>query len=204
MPLAILYSDPDVVVVNKPTGIATIPERDGTAPNVRSRLETQRREALFVVHRLDKPVSGVLVFARHAHAHRHINKQFAQRQTQKTYVALVDGLVQPDSGRIDAPIRAYGSGRMGVDPARGKPCHTRFSVAQHSDAHTRLRLFPETGRRHQLRVHCYHIGHPILGDLRYGNATVQARHPRLFLHAHELTLTLPSGQLTTFTSPVPF
>ncbi|MEM6644971.1 MAG: RluA family pseudouridine synthase [Bacteroidota bacterium] len=200
----VLHCDPDVVVVDKPTGIATIPERDPAVPIVRHQLEAARGERLLVVHRLDKPVSGVLVFARHAEAHRHLNQQFAERHAQKTYIALVAGRVGPASGRIDAPIRAYGSGRMGVDAAKGKPCHTRFEVATHEDERTRLRLFPKTGRRHQLRVHCYHIGHPILGDRRYGDATAQAAYPRLFLHAHQLTLTLPTGKPTTFTSPVPF
>ncbi|MEM1093837.1 MAG: RluA family pseudouridine synthase [Bacteroidota bacterium] len=204
MPLTVLYSDSDAIVVDKPVGIATIPERDRAAPNVRHQLEAERGERLFVVHRLDKPVSGVLIFARHAHAHRHLNQQFAERHARKTYVALVGGHVEPASGRIDAPLRAYGSGRMGVDARRGKACRTRYEVVAQGDAHTRLLLFPETGRRHQLRVHCYHIGHPILGDLRYGDATAQAAYPRLFLHAHQLTVVLPSGKQPTLTSPMPF
>ncbi|GAB5521486.1 MAG: bifunctional tRNA pseudouridine(32) synthase/23S rRNA pseudouridine(746) synthase RluA [Rhodothermales bacterium] len=202
--LSILFEDADVVVIDKPLGIATIPERQADAPNVRHRLEAKRNETLFVVHRLDKPVSGVLVFARHTEAHRHLNRQFAQRHAQKTYVAVVEGHMTPATGLINAPIRAYGSGRMGVDVAKGKPSRTRFAVEKHDHNYTRLRLHPETGRRHQLRVHCYHLGHPILGDPRYGDPAQQAAYPRLFLHAHQLTLTLPSGALTTFTSPVPF
>jgi len=98
------------------------------------------------------------------------------------------------SGRINAPIREFGSGRMGVDPRRGKPSTTEWKLAERLDGATLLRVHPATGRRHQIRVHLYHIGHPILGDLRYGDRARQEGFPRLMLHALEIEFAPPAGE----------
>ena len=149
---------------------------------------------LFPVHRLDRGASGVIVFAKNAAAHRHLNGEFDRRAVAKTYLACVDGVLDVTSGRINAPIREFGSGRMGVDPRRGKPSTTEWKLAERLDGATLLRVHPATGRRHQIRVHLYHIGHPILGDLRYGDRVRQERFPRLMLHALAIEFALPSGE----------
>jgi RluA family pseudouridine synthase len=158
---------------------------------------------LFPVHRLDRGASGVIVFAKNAAAHRHLNGEFDRREVRKTYLALVDGVPSSNRGQINAPLREFGSGRMGVDPKRGKPSSTEWKVAERLDGATLLRVNPTTGRRHQIRVHLYHIGHPILGDLRYGDRARQEGCPRLMLHALEVGFALRSGERVTVEAPPP-
>ncbi|MCK7490048.1 MAG: pseudouridine synthase [Anaerotruncus sp.] len=122
----------------------------------------------------------------------------------KTYLALRRRRPRPSRrGRINAPIREFGSGRMGVDPRRGKPSSTEWKLAERLDGATLLRVHPATGRRHQIRVHLYHIGHPILGDPRYGDRARQERFPRLMLHALAIEFALPSGERVTVEAPAP-
>ncbi len=204
MELPILYEDDDLLVVYKPEGLAAIPERDPSQPSARRLLETSRGERLWVVHRLDKEASGVLLFARSAGAHRYMNTLFEQRQVRKLYRVLVHGRLASKQGQIQAPIRMYGSGRMGVDPDRGKPSETRYRVLAYLDeAYSLIEAWPLTGRRHQIRVHCYHIGHPIVGDSRYGDRSVQQRYPRLMLHAFSMRFRHPKGQELEIIAPVP-
>lgn len=199
-----MYQDAHVLVVHKPEGLATIPERDSSQPSAQRLLEQTRGERLWVVHRLDKEASGVLLFARNAEAHRYLNTLFEQRQVRKVYWALVHGRVEPTQGQIQAPIRMYGSGRMGVDPKRGKPSETRYRILEYlNETYTLLEAWPLTGRRHQLRVHCYHLGHPIVGDLRYGDRSRQQRYPRLMLHALCIRFRHFKGQELEIVAPVP-
>ena len=114
---------------------------------------------------------------------------------------MVDGTTSSNHGQINAPLREFGSGRMGVDPKRGKPSSTEWKLAERLDGATLVRVSPATGRRHQIRVHLYHIGHPILGDLRYGDRARQERFPRLMLHALSLEFALPSGERVTVEAP---
>jgi len=146
------------------------------------------------VHRLDKEVSGVMLYALHPEAHRFLNNAFEKREVHKTYQALVHGGITEDQGVITRAIREFGSGRMGVDDLKGKPSETRFSVLKRSDRFTLVELYPQTGRRHQLRVHLYSIGHPIVGDTRYGDKALQQGYPRLMLTSTGIDLTLPSGK----------
>lgn len=192
--IPVLFEDDDYLVVDKPEGLASIPERDPERPSLLGLLESERGAKLFVVHRLDKEVSGVIAFAKHADAHRHLNDLFSTREVHKTYVALVHGPVDRQRGVIDAPIRTFGSGRMGVDAARGKPSRTEYEVEERAGSYTRLRLRPVTGRRHQLRVHLYHIDHPIVGDPLYGDRALQQSYPRLMLHAHVLAFRDRAGR----------
>jgi tRNA pseudouridine32 synthase / 23S rRNA pseudouridine746 synthase len=171
--IPLLYMDERLLAVSKPEGVAAIPERQGDAACLRAILEAAFAAKLFVVHRLDKEVSGVIVFARDADMHRHLNLQFSERHVRKTYLALVEG-VTPVGGTIAARLREFGSGRMGVDHEGGKPALTRFRLQQRFPAHTLLEVLPDTGRRHQIRVHLYSIGHPIAGDSRYGDRQRQA------------------------------
>jgi len=176
------------VAVSKPVGIATIAERDLAAPCLRSELERELGEKVYVVHRLDKEVSGLVLFARTAEAHRELSMAFEKREVKKTYLALVHGRPSWESILADQPIFAFGSGRMGVDARRGKASETALSVLRLGEAHALVEAQPITGRRHQIRVHLYAAGHAIAGDLRYGERELQARYPRLMLHSHRLEL----------------
>lgn len=200
--LAVLFEDADVLAISKPEGLATIPERAGNTDSLLSILQSRTGGKLYVVHRLDKEASGVILFAKNAAAHRWLNGQFARREVAKTYVALAHGVIEEDRGRIDRPIREYGSGRMGIDVARGKPSSTAYEVVRRLERYTLLYVRPTSGRRHQIRVHLYGAGHPIVGDRRYGDREVQSRFPRLMLHASEVCFRLPSGASTTVASPI--
>lgn len=201
--IPIVHEDARIVVVDKPEGLSSIPERDVALPCVQRMLEAARCERLFVVHRLDKEVSGVLVFARDAEAHRILSMAFEERRVHKTYAAVAKGVIADDAGVIERPIAQFGSGRMGVDERRGKPSRTEFRVVRRRAAHTEVEAHPITGRRHQLRVHFYSIGHPLLGDPRYGDAREQATWPRLLLHALRVRLPHPDGGERTFEAEPP-
>lgn len=201
--MEILFENSDVLAVNKPEGIASIPERDPTKQSVRALLEAEGRGRLYVVHRLDKEVSGVLLLAKNPVAHRALNRQFELRQVRKIYLALVHGEVRQESGLIERPLRAFGSGRMGVDELRGKPSATEYRVVERMRGYTLLEVFPLSGRRHQIRVHLYSVGHPIVGDLRYGERAVSREFPRLMLHAWRVEFALPSGERAAVEAPLP-
>ena len=192
-----------MVAVDKPEGLASIPERDPAPKSLLTLLSSRVPVRLYVVHRLDKDVSGVILFAKHAAAHRHLNLQFDRRTVRKSYMALVHGSVEKDSGRVEAPIRPFGSGRVAVDGKKGKASCTEYRVVRRCPSHTLVRLHPLTGRRHQLRVHLYSIGHPVAGDKRYGDPELQKPYARLMLHAERIAFRLPSGNPVTVESPLP-
>lgn len=197
----VLYETDDYLAVDKPEGVVSIAQAGrGGLPGLLKDVFPGR---LFPVHRLDRDASGVIVFAKNAAAHRRLNGEFDRREVRKTYLAVVDGAVAGSRGQVNAPLREFGSGRMGVDPRRGKPSSTDWKVAERLDGATLLRVSPSTGRRHQIRVHLYHSGHPILGDLRYGDRARQERFPRLMLHALSLEFALPSGERVTVEAPPP-
>jgi len=198
----VVAEEPGLLVIDKPAGIATIPERDLGAPSLVRALEAARDERLFIVHRLDKEVSGLVVFARDAATHRALSMAFEHREVEKTYLAVLHGTLPWSEHLVDAPIAAFGSGRMGVRTRDGKPSQTRFSVRRRDPATTLVEANPTTGRRHQIRVHAYHLGHPIVGDLRYGDRAVQSRYERLFLHAWRLTVPI-GDERRTFEASVP-
>jgi tRNA pseudouridine32 synthase/23S rRNA pseudouridine746 synthase len=197
----VIYENGDVLAVDKPEGIVSIAQAgQGGLPEL---LKDVFPGKLFPVHRLDRGASGVIVFAKSAEAHRRLNGQFDRREVRKAYLALVHGVVAVNRGTINAPIRQFGSGRMGVDPRRGKPSSTEWKLVERLPAATLLRVQPATGRRHQIRVHLYHIGHPIVGDLKYGDRAVQEGFPRLMLHALEIEFALASGGRLTLEAPAP-
>jgi RluA family pseudouridine synthase len=192
--IPILYQDDGCVAALKPCGVASVPERAGDADCLCALLERQLGRRVFPVHRLDKEVSGVILYALTPEAHRFFNAAFERRDVAKTYLAVAHGAVGNDRGSILRPLREFGSGRMGVDDAKGKPSETRYDVMRRNDRFSLVRLHPLTGRRHQLRVHLYSIGHPIAGDSRYGDPALRAgAHPRLMLTSTGLALGLPSG-----------
>jgi len=199
----ILFENADFIVVNKPEGLAAIPEQHPQEPSLFERLCAERGETLFIVHRIDKDTSGLILFARNAEAHRHLSMEFETRRTRKVYRALVHGTIADDWGRIDKPLARFGSGRVGVNPQRGKPSLTEFKVVQRFPAHTLVEAYPKTGRRHQIRVHLYSLGHPIVGDRLYGDRAIQCDYPRMMLHAKTLTIRPPGGDELILEAPVP-
>ena len=192
--LHVLHDDDALLAASKPEGLATVPERQAPEDCLRARLERQVGARLLSVHRLDKPVSGVVVFARTAEAHRALSRQFETHTARKTYLALVQGVVAADEGGSDAPLREFGSGRSAVDPA-GRACRTRWRVLLRLPAATLLEVQPHTGRRHQIRAHLAWLGHPVVGDERYGTAE-HAKDARLGLHAHRLVVPHPADGRT--------
>lgn len=201
--IQILHHDADCVAVMKPAGVAAIPEKRDDLSCLSALLSAQLGTPVMPVHRLDKEVSGVMLYALHPEAHRFLNTAFEQRHVHKTYQALVHGVIAEDQGVITRPIREFGSGRMGVDDLKGKPSETRFSVLKRSDRFTLTELYPQTGRRHQLRVHLYSIGHPIVGDTRYGDKALQGGFSRLMLTSTGIDLTLPSGKRLLIENMIP-
>ena len=201
--IPILYQDDDCVAVMKPCGIAAVPERAGDEACLSALLARQLGSRAFPVHRLDKEVSGVILYALTADAHRVLNTLFERREVHKTYLAVVHGVMAADRGLIRRPIRAFGSGRMGVDDAKGKPSETRYEVLERGAAYSLVQAHPLTGRRHQIRVHLYSIGHPIAGDPLYGEPGLRAGHPRLMLTATGLSLHLPGGSVLSLRDVVP-
>ena len=204
----ILWSDDSLLAVNKPSGMLTLPDGyDRTLPHLRSILEPTFGR-LWIVHRLDRETSGIIVLGRSADAHRHLNTQFQEHRASKLYHALVAG--QPTWERYTAsdPLRQDGDRRHRtvVDPITGKPAITGFRVLRRLEGYSLLEAAPLTGRTHQIRTHLKHIGHPILGDPLYGDPTqpCHALLPRLGLHALSLTLIHPkTEQPTTFEAPYP-
>ncbi len=198
-----LYEDDDILAVNKPEGLVAVPERRRLDQSLFEMLCAERGEKLYIVHRIDRETSGVIVFARNAEAHRQLNRQFETRSVAKVYLALVHGVIGDDQGEIDKPLRQFGSGRVAVDAQRGKASLTEFRVLERLEAFTLVDVRPHTGRRHQIRVHFYNIGHPIVGDPLYGDKAIQSHYPRLMLHAWRLTLDLSAGKRMTVEAPVP-
>jgi tRNA pseudouridine32 synthase/23S rRNA pseudouridine746 synthase len=199
--IRVLFENADYLAADKPEGVVSVSKAGkGGLPEL---LKDVFPDKLYPVHRLDREASGVIVYAKNAEAHRLLNGQFDRREVRKSYLAVALGAIEANRGSINAPIREFGSGRMGVDAKRGKPSSTEWKVAERLDGATLVRVHPATGRRHQIRVHLYHIGHPIAGDLKYGDRVRQGRFPRLMLHALEIEFGLPSGERATVEAPVP-
>lgn len=199
----ILFENADLIAVNKPEGLAAIPEQNPQEPSLFERLCVERGETLLIVHRIDKDTSGVILFARNAEAHRRLNMEFETRRARKVYLALTLGVIADDWGKIDKPLARFGSGRVGVNAQHGKPSLTEYTVMRRFSSHTLVEAYPRTGRRHQIRVHLYSIGHPIVGDRLYGDRAIQRDYPRMMLHAKKLTIHAPSGEELTIEAPVP-
>lgn len=206
-PLQVIHQDAALLVLDKPSGLLSVP---GKAAEHRDCLELRVRaefpEAL-LVHRLDMDTSGVTVFARTRAAQRHLGLQFERRKVEKTYLAVVDGIVAQDSGTVELPLIVDWPNRplQMVDHDRGKPARTDWRVLARDDRTTRMELRPLTGRSHQLRVHMQSLGHSILGDRLYATPGARDRAPRLLLHASEIAFCHPlTGQQNHFHSHVPF
>lgn len=193
--------EPTWLAASKPVGIAAIPERSGDADCLQARLERETGGRLWVVHRLDKEVSGLILFARTAPAHRHLSMAFEHHKVDKAYQAGVHGEVVGEEGKIDLALREFGSGRTAPDPVNGKPCLTLWKVLERRPGKTLCEVNPRTGRRHQIRAHFYALGHPLIGDPRYGVRADQAAFPRLLLHAWRLRFQDESGREVSLELP---
>ena len=194
-PLEILLSDDSIIVVNKPSGLLSVP---GKSIEHRDCLETRLRAKLsdsLLVHRLDMDTSGVMIFARTADAQRNLGRQFEKRIIEKTYEACVSGSIKDDVGQIELPLIVDWPNRplQKVDFDTGKPALTNWKVIERENNTTRVALFPKTGRSHQLRVHMQQIGHTILGDRFYGNDETIKAAPRLLLHSKSIRFRHPVG-----------
>jgi 23S rRNA pseudouridine955/2504/2580 synthase/23S rRNA pseudouridine1911/1915/1917 synthase len=233
--LDVLWQDADYGAVAKPAGLATIPGR-GETDSVLERLGRQLGlpssgtvdPRLRVVHRLDKDTSGVLVFAKHIAAQRHLSHQFQNNLVEKEYVALVTGRPHQPEGEIDAAIGPSPTSRlrMAVLKHGGRPARTLWRVEETFRSYTLLRVFPKTGKTHQIRVHLRHIGLPLAIDPLYNpsragtpagvflssfkrdyRATLgRSERPlmdRLTLHAEQLRFTLSQGERKELAAPLP-
>ena len=205
--LDIVYQDNDIVVVNKPSGLLSVPGRELIhRDSVTLRLMRVLPTAL-IVHRLDMDTSGIMLFALNKAAQSGISRQFQQRSTHKTYLAKVLGRPNSDTGSVDLPLICDWPNRplQIVDHDVGKQSLTHWKVLRTDTDSTIVELTPITGRSHQLRVHMQQIGHPILGDRFYGKPDAHPMAPRLCLHAHTLSITHPiSGEPIVFTTPCSF
>jgi tRNA pseudouridine32 synthase/23S rRNA pseudouridine746 synthase len=206
--LIILYQDEHIMVVNKPSGLLSVPGRlEEHKDSVMTRIQRDFPLAESV-HRLDMATSGVIVVALTKAAERELKRQFREREPKKQYVARVWGHPQPEEGLVDLPLICDWPNRpkQKVCYETGKSAQTVYQVLDYAADNTaRVQLKPITGRSHQLRVHMLALGHPILGDRFYATAEALARASRLQLHAEMLTITHPNyGTPMTFKAPADF
>ena len=219
--LQIAYQDNDLLVMVKPSGLLAVPGRTPLLQDCLATRVCQRYPQALVVHRLDEATSGLMVFALNAQMQRALGRAFEERLVEKTYVAVVNGIVLNDSGTVDAAIGADWPHRplQKLDTVNGKPAVTHWKVISRDWARqtTRVQLHPQTGRTHQLRVHMQLMGHPICGEMLYGANPPLLTHlthllpvalettNRLMLHAWRLQFAHPMHGLTLqIESALPF
>jgi RluA family pseudouridine synthase len=201
----ILHADDLLLIINKPAGLPVLPDGwEPDAPYLVKLLEEEHGK-IWVVHRLDKITSGVMVFARTPEAHRALNIQFERHEAHKVYHAIVNGTPVWEEHTARHPLRANvgHNHRTVVDMKQGKRAETHFRVIQREQTWALIEASPKTGRTHQIRVHLSALGHPILGDVLYGALPTDLI-ARPALHAFSLTFNHPSsGKPLTFTAPYP-
>jgi len=186
--LPIIRRTEDWIAIDKPSGLSSQPARDRERLSAEELLRlTLKREGgssqLFVVHRLDTATSGILLFARNQAAARRLSELFASREIRKTYLAIVDGVIEADV-TVDRPIARRSEETFSVSPA-GKPAETSIRPRVSSATATLVEIEIRSGRTHQIRVHLASLGHPVRGDRKYGSTSSA---PRLMLHAWRLVL----------------
>lgn len=205
-PLEVLHLDHEVIVLNKPAGLLSVPGKgEELADCLLTRVQVAFPDAL-LVHRLDRDTSGVMIFALTRHAQRNLSQQFEKRTTKKTYIARVWRVPAEKSGTVDLPLIVDWPNRprQMVCQTTGKPAQTDWRMIKNEGETARMRLSPHTGRSHQLRVHMLSLGHVILGDPIYAEGAAGA-FPRLMLHSEELRFKHPDGgQTTRVRSKAPF
>ncbi|HEX5164861.1 MAG TPA: RluA family pseudouridine synthase [Thermomicrobiales bacterium] len=198
----IVFEDDDVIVFDKPAGLVVHPapgHEHGTLVNVlrwiRPEIVMPGTERPGIVHRLDKDTSGLIVVAKNERARLSLLRQWQKRDVIKDYTALVVGTLADDAATVDAPIGRDPHNRKRMAVVReGRPAISHLTVAARYSGYTLLDVRIETGRTHQIRVHCAFIKHPVAGDSLYGGATRDLELDRQFLHARRLRFALPGGQ----------
>ena len=219
----VVFENDDLVALNKPTGLLTIPDRfDPTIPSLKNELAVKYKQ-LFVIHRLDRDTSGIILFAKNADAHKFYSQQFEERKVIKKYLALVHGTMPAKEGTFDWPIAEHPGIRGKMIVARkGKNAITHYVVEETFRGYCWLTVRIETGRTHQIRVHFQNAGHPVVCDPLYGpneplylsalkknfNLAKSADEEapllkRLALHAFQLTFSTPAGQEITLEAALP-
>jgi 23S rRNA pseudouridine1911/1915/1917 synthase len=203
--LPVVYEDGDVVVINKPAGMLSHTKGDScdeftVADYLRPLNQDQTENSRTgIVHRLDRDTSGVMIGAKNEQARTKLQAQFSQRKAKKTYYAVIEGHLKNDQAIINLPIRRNAKRPTTfLVEAGGREAVTSYRVVDMNNKYSLIELKPQTGRTHQLRVHLAHLGHPIVGDRVYGHEA-----DRLYLHAAELGITLPSSERKVFKSPLP-
>jgi tRNA pseudouridine32 synthase / 23S rRNA pseudouridine746 synthase len=189
--IVVVHRDEELLLVDKPAGLLSVPGKAAAHWDcLEARVKAEFVDAL-LVHRLDMDTSGLMVFALNKPAQRHLGLQFERRHMEKTYVAVIEGELERDEGEVYLPLIVDWPNRplQKVCFETGKAALTRWQVISRAGGQTRVRLFPKTGRSHQLRVHMREIGHPVVGDRFYGDGIGD----RLMLHSESLTLYHPSG-----------
>ena len=218
----IVFETDDFIALNKPSGLLSIPDREGKEVSLK-RLLREKYDDIFTVHRLDKDTSGLIVFAKNARAHRHLSIQFEERQTEKIYVGLVVGTPAPKKGTINLPIaeNTVTRGTM-IIHRRGKEAITDYELLEDFGRYSWMQFRIHTGRTHQIRVHFKDMGHPIVGDTLYGDgkplllSSIKNKFKlskneleerpllnRLALHALQLKFTGLSGEKVELEAPIP-
>ncbi len=216
----ILHETMDIIVVHKPSGMLTIPDRYNPLLENLSDILRERYDELFVVHRIDRETSGVVVFARHAQSHRYLNGLFEHHQVKKEYRALVCGTTD-EQGEIDLPIVEIKPGIMGINKREGKPSKTLYRRLESFGEYSLMEVTPLSGRTHQIRVHFKAIGHPLAVDSIYNpDGSIYLSHfkkrykhtkgmdekpiiSRLTLHANSIEFLSPQGENLRFEAPLP-
>ncbi|XID74498.1 pseudouridine synthase [Alkanindiges sp. WGS2144] len=207
-PLVILYEDDDLIIIDKPAGLLSVPGRLPEHQDSAYARVLQQFPQAKVTHRLDMATSGILLFAKHREAEVAVSKMFQARVVKKQYIALVQGQLMGE-GRIDVPLIADWPNRpkQKVDFEIGKPAQTLYQHVKYDAGQdiSRILLEPITGRSHQLRVHLAHIGHPITGDKLYHPQPLSSPLNRLALHASYLAFEHPlQDKSLSLQSTVPF
>lgn len=194
-----------MIVLNKPAGLSVLPDGWEKDKQYLVKMLEEEYGKIFIIHRLDKTTSGVMVLARTPEAHRELNIQFEKREAQKIYHAIAVGVPVWDEKIAKHPLRvdAGHKHRTMVDDKNGKPSETRFKILKRFPAHVLLEAELMTGRTHQIRVHAYALGHPLLGDLLY-SAPETKLIERPALHAYSLSFIHPqTKERLTFTASYP-
>jgi 23S rRNA pseudouridine1911/1915/1917 synthase len=224
MQVETLYEDDDLIIANKPAGLLVIPDRfNAELPSLNKILEAKTGQKIWIVHRLDRETSGVICFAKNEQTHRYLSILFQERDVNKFYAGLVNGIVIPEEGRLEGPIAEHPAvhGKM-IVAKKGKMAVTDYRVVEQWPLYALMQFQIHTGRTHQIRVHMQSIGHPLVCDELYGDgqpfllSNIKRKYRmsekdeeekpllnRMALHAYKIDFTKEDGTQVTVEAPLP-